>query len=235
MKIEDKVVVITGASEGIGREIALRLAREHTQLALIARDTDHLSSVCAEAQQLGAKDARAYTCDIRDTQALQQIATAIVSDFGTVDVLINNAGIWQKKDQLDNIAPETIDAVIATNLTALIHLTRLLLPTLRTREEAAIVNISSRSGVTVQEQQSVYTASKYGVRGFTEVLTVDLKDTNVRVAGVYQGGTNTHLFATAGETFPTDTFTNPADLADVIAYMLTRPPHLWIHDIRIDH
>jgi NADP-dependent 3-hydroxy acid dehydrogenase YdfG len=86
-----------------------------------------------------------------------------------------------------------------------------------------------------QAGQSVYTASKYGVRGFTEVLKVDLKDTNVKVAGVYQSGTNTNMFKKAGDDFSTDNFTNPADLADLIAYILSRPEKIWLHDVQIDH
>jgi len=85
-------------------------------------------------------------------------------------------------------------------------------------------------------EQSVYCASKFGVYGFTEVLKLDLKGTNIRVAGLYQGGTNTQLFSKANELDkPLDNFTDPADLADIIVFMLTRPPKLWIHDIRITY
>ncbi|MDD3661776.1 MAG: SDR family NAD(P)-dependent oxidoreductase [Candidatus Dojkabacteria bacterium] len=234
MKLKNKVIVITGASDGIGKQIALRLAKESSKLALIARDKIKLDEVSKEAKKLGAVDVRTYACDIRQTDKLEATIKTIISDFGAVDILINNAGIWQKLMSVDEIPKEVVDDVIGTNLSALIHITRLLLPTLRTRDEAAIINVTSKSGVLAQEGQSVYTASKYGVRGFTEVLKLDLKDTNVKVAGVYQSGTNTKMFEKTGENFPTEKFTNPSDLADVIGYMLTRPDKIWLHDVRVE-
>jgi short-subunit dehydrogenase len=234
MKLKNKVIVITGASDGIGKQIALRLAKENSKLALIARDKKRLSEVCMEAKNLGATDVKTYTCDIRQTDKLEIVLKSLISDFGNIDILINNAGIWQKLMPVDEISKEVVDDVIGTNLLALIHVTRLLLPFLRMRDEAAIINVISKSGVVAQEGQSIYTASKYGVRGFTEVLKIDLEDTNIKVAGVYQSGTNTKMFEKTGENFPTEKFTNPSDLADVIAYMLTRPDQIWLHDISVE-
>ncbi len=234
MNLKDKIIVITGASDGIGKQIALRLAKESSKLALIARDKSRLDEVSEEAKKFGACDVKVYACDIRQTDKLEPAIKSIISDFGAVDILINDAGIWQKLMPVDEISKEVVDDVIGTNLSALIHITRLLLPTLRARDEAAIINVISKSGIVAQEGQSVYTASKYGVRGFTEVLKIDLKDTHVKVAGVYQSGTNTKMFEKTGEDFPTEKFTDPSDLADVIAYMLTRPDKLWLHDVCVE-
>jgi NADP-dependent 3-hydroxy acid dehydrogenase YdfG len=79
----------------------------------------------------------------------------------------------------------------------------------------------------------VYTATKYWVRGFTDVLKKDLKDSNVRVAWVYQAGTNTNMFGNTGETMPLEKFTDPADLADIIKYMLWLPKKVWMHEVRV--
>jgi short-subunit dehydrogenase len=234
MKLQNKIIVITGASDGIGKQIALRLAKEKCQLTLIGRNEKRLNEVSREAIKLGAVKVKTYVCDIRHANNLEKTTSSILSDFGTIDILINNAGIWQKVSQVDEISREMIEDVIGTNLTALIHVTRLLLPTLRKRKEAAIINVTSKSGVVAQAGQSVYTANKFGVYGFTEVLKVDLKSTNVKVAGVYQSGTNTSMFKKTGEDFPTDQFTNPSDLADVIAYVLSRPDKIWLHDVRVE-
>lgn len=234
MKLKDKIVVITGASEGIGKEIALRLAKENMQLALIARNEENLRKVCEEARKLGAQEARGYPCDLRKTDRLNKTVKDIIKDFGYVDILVNNAGVWQKMGPVEEISEAVVDNVIQTNLLAVIHSCRLFLPHLKKKKEAAIINISSKSGVMAQDGQSVYTASKYGVRGFTNVLKKDLKGTGVKVAGVYQGGTNTNLFAKTGENISTDQFTNPADLADVIAYMLSRPERIWLDEVRVD-
>ncbi len=233
MELKNKVVVITGASDGIGRSIALRLAKDSTKLVLIARNQEKLSAVKEEAMKLWAVSVHIYPCDIRDTKLLESTVESIVSDLGGVDVLINNAGIWQKAMQLDEIESSTIEDVLDINLTALIHSTRLFLPMLRTRDEAAIINVSSKAWVVPQGWFSVYSATKYGVRWFTEVLKEDLKDTNIRVAWLYQSGTNTNMFAKVDEDFPVEKFTNPADLADVVAYMLWLPPKIWLHDVRV--
>ncbi len=234
MILKNKNIVITGASDGIGKQIALRLAKESTKLALIARNKKRLNEVAKEAKSLGAIDVKSYSCDIRHTDNLETNIKSLISDFGTVDILINNAGVWQKLKPIDYISKQVVDDVIATNLSSLIHTTRLLLPILRNRNEAAIINVASKSGVIAQEGQSVYTASKYGVRGFTEVLKTDLKETNIRVAGVYQSGTKTKMFEKMNEDFSVDKFTDPADLAEVIAFMLTRPDKIWLHDVRIE-
>ncbi len=233
MNIQQKTIVITGASEGIGKSIALRLAKENTRLALIARNTDKLAKVAEKAKQLGANKVKIYACDISETDSLTDTCQAIGADFKTVDILINNAGVWQKQMPVDELSVDTIDAVIQTNLSALIHMTRLLLPRLRQTDEAAIINIVSKSGVLAQAGQSVYTASKYGVRGFTDVLKEDLKNTNIKVAGIYQSGTKTQMFAKADEAINTDNLTHPEDLANVVAFMLQQPKNIWLHDVRV--
>ena len=128
-----------------------------------------------------------------------------------------------------------IDDVIATNLTAMIHCTQLLLPNLKKQPEAAIINISSRSGLIAPKGQSIYAASKWGVTGFTEVLKVDLKDTDIRVAGIYQGKMNTKIFEKTGDEVSTENYTNPSDLAEVIVFMLSRPSKIWLHDVRVEY
>ena len=233
MNLKNKVVVVTGASDGIGKQIALRLAKENVKLVLIARNKQKLSAVAAEALKLGAISADIYPCDMKDSSLLEKTIESIISDLGAVDVLINNAGIWQKAMQADEIQSSIVEDVIDINLTALIHSTRLFLPALRERDEAAIINISSKAWVVPQWGFSVYSATKYGVRGFTEVLKEDLKDTNIRVAWVYQSGTNTGMFSKVNEDFPVEKFTDPADLADVVWYMLGLPPKIWLHDVRV--
>lgn len=234
MNLQNKTVVITGASDGLGKEIALKLAKEKTNLILIARTAEKLAAVEKECVSLGAVSVKSFPIDLKNTAELKKVAEQIK----TVDVLINNAGIWQKKGQLDEINEGVIDDVINTNLTALIHITQLLLPGLKKQPEAAIINISSRSGVTTPSGQSVYVASKWGVAGFTGSLKEDLKETNVKVAGIYQGGVNTQMFNKTGEEFSEEklnSFISPADLAEVVVFMLSRPEKIWLHDVRVEN
>ena len=234
-QLKNKVAIITGSSDGLGKQVALALAKEGVSLALVARDSKKLKVAIKEVEKLGSPKAFWYSCDVQHLDQIKNTVTKIVADFGKVDMLINCAGIWQKKDVLENIDEKTIDDVIQTNLTGLIHFTRIVLPHLKKQQESAIINISSKSGVTIQENQSVYTASKWGVTGFTEVLKVELKGTGVRVAGIYQGGVNTEMFRKTGEDFNQDHFIKPADLAQVIVFMLSQPPQIWLHDVRVEY
>ena len=231
MNLENKVVVVTGASEGIGEQIAIRLGKQGACLALIARNEERLNEVAELAKAAGAKQVRVYPMDLSQTADISEKISQIESDFGSIDVLINNAGIWQKMMQLDELAADKIDPIIATNLSAVIHLTHSALPILRKQKEGVILNVVSQSGVVAQAGQTVYTATKFGIRGFTDVLKGDLKESNVRVAGVYQAGTRTKMFEQQWETMPLEKFADPADLADIISYMLTQPPKIWMHEV----
>ncbi len=235
MQLTNKIAIITGASDGLGKHIALKLAKEGVSLALVARNKKKLESVITEVKKLGSPKALFYQCNIKHLDQIKNTILKIITDLGKVDVLVNCAGIWQKLNTLENIDEKAVDDVIQTNLTGMIHLTKLVLPYLKKQKESAIINISSRSGVTVQEHQSVYTASKWGVTGFTEALKLELKGTGVRVAGVYQGGVNTEMFRKTGEEFNQDHFIKPEDLADVIVFMLSQPPQIWLHDVRVEY
>lgn len=221
-----KTILITGASDGIGRSLAIKLAKEGHSLILCGRDEGRLNEV---AQACGAQ-ARVFAFDLNNAEQRK----GVVSSIQNLDVLVNNAGIWHKVGDLETLDDETVEQVINTNLTSQILFTKALLPLIKYKPGAAIINIISKSGITAQEGQSVYTASKWGMRGFTDVLRNDTKQNAVRVGAVYQSGTNTDMFKKAGDDFPVETFTEPDDLADVIMFTLSRPEKLWINEIRIE-
>jgi NADP-dependent 3-hydroxy acid dehydrogenase YdfG len=237
MDIKNKNIVITGASDGLGRATAIKLAAQGSNLALIGRNQDGLNSLLSElTTQYPQQKFITYTCDLCQLEQIKSSVTKILKDFTNIQVLLNIAGIWLKMAPLEETNPIDVQTVIQTNLIGLIQITNLLLPNLKQQTESIIINDSSRSGYLAQAGQTVYSASKFGVTGFTEVLKVDLKGSNVRVAGIYQAGTNTQLFAKANEIDRLrNNFTDPNDLADVIVFMLSRPPKLWIHDIRVEY
>ncbi|MEM8979327.1 MAG: SDR family oxidoreductase [Pseudomonadota bacterium] len=234
MDLKGKTVVVTGGSDGIGREICFKLAHEGAKLAILGRDLARLDAVVETALERGAAEAVRFRADFLDTSRAAAVAQDVLTHFGTVDVLINNAGIWHKTGPLDSLSDETLHQVVQTNLTSVMQLTKALIPQMRAQDEAAILNVVSKSGVVAQAGQSVYTATKYGLRGFTDVLKEDEAGTGVRVAGLYQSGTNTGMFAKTGEEVPNNIFTEPDDLADVVVFMLTRPPKLWMHEVRVE-
>ncbi len=235
--MQNKTIVVTGASDGIGKQIALRLANENASLILVARDQEKLDQTATEVTKLTTSPVSVYSCDLRNPEEIHSTVDHMVNEHESIDCLINDAGIWQKMNQLDNISDDEIISVIQTNMTGLILLTKQLLQTIKKSTNGSIINIISRSGYSAQEGQSVYTASKYGVKGFTEVLRQDLKDTDVKVAGIYQGGTNTNMFKKAGENIPEEkyaSFIPPEGIADVVAYMLNLPKNVWLPEVKIE-
>lgn len=237
MDIKNKNIVVTGASDGIGRCTALKLAAAGSNLALVARTQEKLDELQQELlNKYPEQKFISYPCDLCQLDQIKSTVQKIISDFENIHVLLNIAGIWVKMSPIEEANPDDIQKVIQTNLIGLIQFTNQLMPNLKKQTEAIIINDSSRSGYSAQAGQTIYSASKFGVTGFTEVLKIDLKDSNIRVAGIYQGGTNTQLFSKANEVDkPRDNFTDPSDLADTIVFMLTRPPKIWIHDIRITY
>jgi len=235
MNLRGKIAIVTGASDGLGEHIALKLAKEGVSLALVARNKERLEKVRVEAERLGSPKVEVYRCDISDKEQVTQVINKIEVDFNEIQILLNIAGIWQKLSNLEDIPSEEIDSVINIDLKGLIYMTHMVVPILKRQKEAIIINDSSRSGITGQPGQSIYSAAKWGVRGFTEVLKEELKGSSVRVAGLYQGGTNTKLFEKTGEHFNQDKFISPEDLADVIVFMLSRPPQIWLHDVRVEY
>ncbi|HUC95024.1 MAG TPA: SDR family oxidoreductase [Candidatus Saccharimonadales bacterium] len=235
MILKNKTAIVTGASDGLGKQIALKLAKEGVLLALVARSKEKLELVKDECEKLGSPKVNVYSCDISDSNQVKDSVRQIEVDFGEIQILLNIAGVWQKLKLLEDIAIEEIDNVIDIDLKGMIYMTHFVLPILKRQEEAAVVNDSSRSGVTIQPGQSVYTAAKWGVRGFTDVLKEDLKGTLVKVAAFYQGGTNTEMFSKTGEHFDQEKFIDPKDLADIVIFMLNRPSKIWLHDVRVEY
>lgn len=235
MILENKTAIVTGASDGLGREVALKLGEQGVNLALIARNIRKLEEV---KKRIKGVKVEIYSCDIKNLSEIKLTVKKISEDFKGIDVLLNIAGIWQKKMPVEEIEEQIISDVIATNLTGLINLTRLVIPFLKKQSNAGIINISSMTGVKFPPGQSVYAATKWGVRGFTEVIREDLRGTSVKVSGIYQAGVKTNMFFKTGEKFSEsvyEKFMEPKDLANIIIFMLSQPPHIWMEEVRVNY
>lgn len=226
-----KTILITGASDGIGKHIALSLAENDCTLILCGRNEDKLKAVQTEVEANGSV-AVTSVFDIADSDARKKSIESLLAEY-QVDVLINNAGLWLKAGDLTSLSEEEIESVVQVNLTGQMLLTRQLLASMRSREGTAIVNIVSKAGVFPQIGLAAYSASKYGMKGFTDVLREDTKEEPIRIAGVYQAGTRTGMFAKGGEEFDTEKFTEPEDLAEVVKFMLSRPKKIWLNEVHV--
>lgn len=196
--LEGKTVLITGASRGIGRGIAEVFAKNGANVAFT------YSSSAEAAQQLekelsaeGVK-AKGYQSDASDFSQSQILADAVVADFGTVDILINNAGIT-KDNLLMRISEEDFDKVIAVNLKSVFNLTKAVQRTMLKQRSGSIINMSSVVGVKGNAGQSNYAASKAGIIGFSKSVALELGSRNIRCNVIAPGFIETEMTAKLDE------------------------------------
>jgi short-subunit dehydrogenase len=190
--LSDKVVVITGAASGIGRALAVRFAAEGARLALIDHDETGLDETGRRC--VGASAIELRRSDVTARDAVEQAAHAVVSRFGGVDIVINNAGV-SSAGMIGEIGYDTLRWTMEVNFWGVVHGTMAFLPHLRARPEAHLVNVSSVYGLIGVPAQSAYCASKFAVRGFTEAVRQDLRGTGVAVSVVFPGGVRTAIAA----------------------------------------
>jgi len=177
--------VITGASRGLGKAIALALAPEHVRLALVSRSVDQLTEVAAEARALGA-EAEVFKADVSDEAQVRKLETDVIAKFGAVDILVNNAGINVRKFCIDYTLEEW-DNIIRTNLTSAFLLCRSFVPHMKGRGYGRVLNISSIMAHISLPQRTPYSASKAGLLGFTRSLALELVSDGITVVAISPG------------------------------------------------
>ena len=192
--LDDKVVVITGAGSGIGRALALDLARRGSLLALSDVDETGLAETVELAEQAGAVRVRSDRLDVADRDAFARYALDVVQDFGRVNVVINNAGV-ALAGNLEDLEYSDIDWIIGVNFWGVVHGTKEFLPHLIASGDGHVVNLSSLFGLVSMPGQSMYNASKYAVRGMTEALREEMLIAGhpVGVTAVNPGGIKTAI------------------------------------------
>jgi len=199
ISLRDKVVLITGASYGIGADAARLFAREGCLVVLAARSVDRLT-VLAEQIRLEGGQALAVPLDVREQSQIDSAVKTVLEHFGHIDILFNNAGLG-RLDWFERLDPAAdIDNQIDVNLRGLVQLTWAVLPLMLARREGTIINMSSVAGLIAPPTYGIYAATKYGVRGFTDALRREVAPFGVRVTGIYPGPTKTVFSEHSGET-----------------------------------
>ncbi|WP_298960439.1 SDR family NAD(P)-dependent oxidoreductase [uncultured Methylobacterium sp.] len=189
--LRGKVALITGAGGGIGAALAADLAGRGARLALVDRDAAGLDAVAAALRSRGA-DVSAHPLDVTDAAALAALPDAVLVHHGTLDCLVNNAGI-ALAGRVEDLSLEDVEAVMAVNFTAAMRLTHHCLPILAARPVAQIVAVSSLYGLVAPAGQSAYAASKFALRGFFEALRHEYAGTGLGVTLVHPGGVATGI------------------------------------------
>jgi NAD(P)-dependent dehydrogenase (short-subunit alcohol dehydrogenase family) len=194
--LSQSVVVITGASSGIGRAAAYAFAREGSRLALAARAPGPLRTVAEEVERMGAS-ALAIPTDVRDEAAVQALADTAVERFGAVDVWVNCAGVIAY-GRFEEVPGEVFRAVIETNLFGQVHGARAVLDRFRAQRSGVLINMASVWGRVTTPDVSAYVTSKFAVRAFSECLRQELRDIpDVDVATILPQAVDTPIFAHA--------------------------------------
>ena len=192
--LDDKVVVITGAGSGIGRALAVDLARRGSLLAISDVDDEGLAATVDLVKGAGAKEVRSDHLDVADRAAFTAYAATVAEHFGRVNVVINNAGVALAGDFADLEYPD-LDWIVGINFWGVVHGTKEFLPHLIASGDGHVVNISSLFGLVSMPGQSAYNATKYAVRGMTEALREEMLIAGhpVGVTAVHPGGIKTAI------------------------------------------
>jgi 3-oxoacyl-[acyl-carrier protein] reductase len=180
--LKNKNALITGAGKGIGKAIALALAKEGVNVILVARTQDEIDSVAAKVRSLRVK-ALAITADVADINSVNSAVEKALAEFGTIDILINNAGIAAFGKFLE-LEPTDWERIIQVNLMGTYYMTRAVLPNMIERQTGDIINISSTAGLSGNALTSAYSASKFAVLGLTESLMQEVRKHNIRVTAL---------------------------------------------------
>ena len=193
MRLKRAVVVVTGASSGIGEATALAFAKKGAFLALGARRLDRLNAVAQVCRDKGSPDVSVRRLDVGRAPEARAFIAAALRDHERIDVLVNNAGVgWMGR--LHEMTDEKIDELVATNLKGVITTTQAALPAMLQRRRGVIVNVASVVGFRASPYSAVYSATKHAIVGLSHALRGELSGTGVKVCVVYPGVTDTEFF-----------------------------------------
>ncbi|MCZ2123319.1 MAG: SDR family NAD(P)-dependent oxidoreductase [Anaerolineales bacterium] len=201
MKVNDKVIVVTGAGSGMGREVTLNLLRKGAKVFGVDLNEKTLQETFELAGDKKANLATAVL-NVADKAAVDALPAKVIEKFGAVDAIINNAGIIQPFVRFNDLGFDTIERVLHVNLYGVLYMTKAFLPHLLTRPAAHVANVSSMGGYLPVPGQTIYGATKAAVKLITEGLYAELLETNVGVTIIYPGAIATNITTNSGVAGP---------------------------------
>jgi len=216
-----KVAIVTGASRGIGKAISILLAQSGSRVVLAARSEPQLKSV-SEGISSQNGEALVIPTDLTVDEEMERLVQQTLKEWGSVDVLINNAG-FGKVAPVVKAKVSDWDETFRVNLRAPMFLSKLVLPTMMERGEGSIINISSVSGKSGQANGSAYSASKFGLLGFTQSLYEEVREYGIRVAAICPGFVDTPMIPQMRR-LDRSKMIRPEDIAQTVLFVLTSPP-----------
>jgi NAD(P)-dependent dehydrogenase (short-subunit alcohol dehydrogenase family) len=225
--LSDKVAVITGASHGLGRAVALKLGALGAQTVLIARRPGPLNQTAARIREQGGA-ASVYPCDVSDSSQVQAAAAQIQREFKALHILINSAGIPAPRE-FEETGIDDWDQVIGVNLSGVFYLTRALWDSLKNADSACVINISGTAGLRGGGSPA-YGSSKFGLTGLNYAIANAGADHNIRSTILYPGGMDTGWRGAPIGKAPRSESMDPNTVADMIAHLVTSPPEFVVNE-----
>ena len=231
MKLKDNVIMITGASGGIGSELARKLAPLGVRLVLCGRSEEKLASLQKEVQVLGA-ETMIWVGDITQENAPAACVQAVLEQFGRLDILINNAGLALSCPFAET-TPRQFDDIMALNVRAPYFLTQAALPYLEQSDHATVLNIASVVGHKGYPLQSAYAASKHALIGMTKSLANEVYDRGIRVHIIAPGAVYTDMVKISRPDLSPEGMILAEDIADIALFLLTHRTNAVIDEIEV--
>lgn len=236
-----KIVLITGATSGIGEACARTFAQQGDQLILLARREDRLARVAQQLNNQYGVEIKQVLADVRNKESLSAALQELPADWKKVDILINNAGLSQGLDPIDQGNTDDWDTMIDTNVKGLLYVTKIVSNWMIPQQSGHIVNIGSIAGKEVYPNGNVYCATKHAVDALSKAMRIDLLPHNIKVTEINPGMVETEFSVVrfkGDEDRAKKVYENlepliAADIADAISYVVSRPKHVNINDMLI--
>lgn len=235
------IVLITGASSGIGYACAEEFAAAGARLILTARRKDRIDTLAKDLQQKHKTETLTLQLDVRDQKAVEKAVTTLPKEWAAIEVLVNNAGLSRGLDKLHEGKIQDWEEMIDTNIKGLLYVSRAVLPGMVERKRGTVINIGSIAGHEVYPGGNVYCATKHAVDAITRSLRWDLVDTQVRVCTVDPGLVETEFSMVrfrgdqerAKKVYENVKVLEGKDVAEAVLFCATRPPHVQIGELLI--
>ena len=235
------IVCITGASSGFGRASALKFAAAGYQVILCARRKERLDALSEQLEKSFGIPTYVMPVDVRDAAAVKIAFEQLPDHWKQIDVLINNAGLVAGRDAFQDANPDDWEAMIDTNLKGLLYVTKAVVPTMMQQRSGHIINVSSLAGREVYPQGNVYCASKHAVTALSKGLRMDLLPYRIKVTNISPGLAEAEFSLVrfkgdadkASQVYAGYEPLHPEDIADVIFFAATRPPHMNLEEITL--
>jgi len=230
--MKNKTALVTGASRGIGRAVAVLLAKNKTRLILTARSQENLSRTSRIIEEHNAPTPVIIPADLSEPEQIEKLTCDIHNQFDSLDILVNNAGVTYSA-RLDETPTEKWDLLMNVNARAPFILIRQLLDLLEKPEQAHIINIASVVAIKGYPEQSAYSASKHALRGMTIALSEELRDTGINVRLLCPGGVDTDMVETTRPDIDKKDLIKPDEIAELVLYLVTHKGNAVIDELRI--